>query len=295
MKLEGKTVLLTGANGGIGSSLAHELAAGGCALILVGRDEISLARLRQVLPFSSRHRVVVSDLQSDSGVQSLVAYCRQLSGGLDILINNAGMSDFSFVSTSDKEVTRALIELNLTVPVTLTAALLPDLLKQPEAAVINVGSVFGSIGYPGFAVYGASKAGLRTFSEGLRRELADSTVRVLYAAPRATRTPMNSSRVVAMNQELGNTMDTPETVAAAIVNRIKAGRWSALTLGWPERFFVWLNAVVPRLTDAALRRQLPRIRQFARVPAANKTLPAAQSVDVSECMLKKSVSDREAV
>lgn len=295
MKLAGKTVLITGANGGIGSCLAHELAAAGCALILVGRDEISLARLRQALPFSSRHRSVVSDLQSASGVQSLVTYCSGLPGGLDILINNAGMSDFSFVATSDADVTRALIELNLTVPVTLTAALLPGLLKQPEAAVINVGSVFGSIGYPGFAVYGASKSGLRTFSEGLRRELADSTVRVLYVAPRATHTPMNSSRVVAMNQALGNAMDAPETVAAAIVNRIKIHRWGALTLGWPERFFVMLNAVLPRITDAALLRQLPRIRQFSRVPAANNNQPVTAVAEVSGSTLNNSISDREAV
>lgn len=288
MKIAGKTVLITGANGGIGSCLAHQLAAAGALLILVGRDEISLARLRQALPFSSRHRTQVCDLQSAAGVQGLVTYCRQLPAGLDILINNAGMSDFSFVSSSDAEVTRALIELNLTVPVTLTAALLPELLKKPEAAVVNVGSVFGSIGYPGFAVYGASKSGLRTFSEGLRRELADSPVRVLHVAPRATQTPMNSSRVVAMNRALGNTMDAPEKVAAVIVSRISSGRWSAVSLGWPERFFVVLNSIFPRVTDAALRRQLQRIRQFSKLPGASKPLVTGSTVN-------NSISEREAV
>lgn len=280
MRLDGKTVLITGAGGGIGSCLAHELARSGAALVLVGRDEVSLTRLRQALPYSSRHRTLVSDLQSLSGVQSVVGYCQGLPNGLDILVNNAGMSDFSFVSASDSDVTRALIDLNLTVPVTLTAALLPSLLARPEAAVINIGSVFGSIGYPGFAVYGASKSGLRTFSEGLRRELADTRVRVLYAAPRATRTPMNSSRVVAMNEALGNVMDAPEKVATAIVERIKAGRWHAVTLGWPERFFVVLNNIFPRITDAALRRQLSKIKHYSRMPGGCK---------------KNQLSEREAV
>lgn len=280
MRLDGKTVLITGANGGIGSCLAHELAGSGAALILVGRDEVSLRRLRQALPFSSLHRTLVCDLQSPSAVQSVVDFCQSLPQALDILVNNAGMSDFTFVSSADADVTRALIELNLTVPVTLTAALLPQLLTRPEAAVINIGSVFGSIGYPGFAVYGASKSGLRTFSDALRRELADSSVRVLYAAPRATSTPMNSTRVVAMNQALGNAMDAPEKVAAAIISRVKAGRWSAMTLGWPERFFVVLNNIFPRMTDAALRRQLPKIRHFSRVPgvAANNQFSEREAV-----------------
>jgi short-subunit dehydrogenase len=211
--------------------------------------------------------VLVGDLQHHQGVGNLLSFCKTLPSGVDMLINNAGMSDFSFVSASDTDVSRAVIDLNLTVPIALTTALLPVLLARPEAAVINIGSVFGSIGYPGFAVYGASKAGLRVFSEALRRELADSPVRVLYVAPRATQTPMNSKRVVAMNQALGNTMDPPAKVASAIVRRIQAGHWSALTIGWPERLFVVINSLLPRITDSALLRQLVRIRQYARLPA----------------------------
>jgi hypothetical protein len=78
---------------------------------------------------------------------------------------------------------------------------------------------------------------------------------------------MNSKRVVAMNQALGNTMDPPAKVASAIVRRIQAGHWSALTIGWPERLFVVINSLLPRITDSALLRQLVRIRQYARLPA----------------------------
>jgi short-subunit dehydrogenase len=266
MEIKGKTVVLTGANGGIGASLAHKLARAGAALVLVGRDENSLRLLHQVLPSCIKHHVVVCDLQHSVDMDRLLDFCLRLPTGVDMLINNAGISDFAFVSASDSAVTKALIELNLTSPITLTAALLPTLLRSPDAAVINIGSVFGGIGYPGFAVYGASKSGLRTFSQALRRELADSTVRVLYVAPRATRTAMNGSRVVAMNKALGNTMDPPEAVAEAIMQRIQKGRWSALTIGLPERFFLVLNSILPRIVDIALRRQLPRIRQYSRAP-----------------------------
>lgn len=278
MKLAGKTVLLTGANGGIGSCLARELANDGAALILTGRDEPSLRRLQQTLSEPGRHQVKVVDLMSATGVHSLVKSCQERTGNVDILINNAGMSDFSFVASSDSEVSRALIELNLTVPVTLTASLLPALLRRPEAAVINIGSAFGSIGYPGFAVYGASKSGLKTFSEALRRELADSGVRVLYAAPRATLTPMNSSRVVAMNKALGNAMDDPETVAAAITARIRKGQWGDISFGRPERFYAMLNRIFPRIIDLAMRQQLQKIRHFSRVPVAGNSLSEQEAV-----------------
>lgn len=268
MDINGKTVLLTGANGGIGSALAQQLASAGATLVLVGRDERTLEYLRMTLSSPHRHHVLVCDLQHSHGVERLMGFCKALPSGIDMLINNAGLSDFAFVAASDPDVERAVIGLNLYVPIALTTAMLPGLLLRPEALVINVGSVFGSIGYPGFAVYGASKAGLRVFSEALRRELADTAVRVLYVAPRATQTPMNSSRVVAMNQALGNTMDPPEKVATAILNRIQTGRWRALTIGWPERLYVVINNLLPGITDSSLRGQLARIRQYSRLPAS---------------------------
>lgn len=277
MDINGKTVLLTGANGGIGSALAQQLASAGATLVLVGRDEHTLDHLRATLTSHHRHHVLACDLQNSHGVERLMGFCNALPSGIDMLINNAGMSDFSFVAESDPDVERAVIDLNLYVPIALTTALLPRLLARPEALIINVGSVFGSIGYPGFAVYGASKAGLRVFSEALRRELADSTVSVLYVAPRATRTPMNSSHVVAMNQALGNTMDPPEKVASAILRRIHTGRWRALTLGWPERFFVMINNLLPGITDSSLRGQLARIRQYSLLPASASTKQISDS------------------
>jgi|GEM_PF-2302189 len=134
MNVNGKTIVLTGANGGIGSALAQQLAGAGAALILVGRDEYALEQLKLTLASPQRHLVLVCDLQNHSGVQGLLDFCKALPSGVDVLINNAGMSDFAFVSASDPDVTRALIDLNLAVPMTLTSALLPHLLTKPEVA-----------------------------------------------------------------------------------------------------------------------------------------------------------------
>jgi short-subunit dehydrogenase len=146
----------------------------------------------------------------------------------------------------------------------LTRRMLPWLRQAQTALVVNVGSTFGSIGYPGFTAYCASKFAIRGFSEALRRELADSRIKVLYVAPRATRTAMNAAPVIAMNDELNVAMDQPREVAAQIIGAIRRER-EELYLGWPEKLFVKLNGLLPRIVDQALRRQLPTIQRFARL------------------------------
>ena len=129
--------------------------------------------------------------------------------------------------------------------------------------ILNVGSIFGSIGHPGFVTYCASKAGVKTFTEALGRELADTNIRVGYIAPRATATALNTDRVNKMNRKLGNRMDTPAYVAERIVGQLKTGR-ELTYLGWPEKFFVRVNALLPSVVRNALVKNLGVIKQFAR-------------------------------
>lgn len=129
--------------------------------------------------------------------------------------------------------------------------------------MVNLGSAFGSLGYPGFSLYCASKFGLRGFSEALARELADSKIRILHLAPRATATAMNDRRVDALNETLGNAVDPPEAVARALL-RLLRGRRRRLALGRPEILFGLLNALTPGSVDAGIARQLPVIRRCAR-------------------------------
>jgi short-subunit dehydrogenase len=98
----------------------------------------------------------------------------------------------------------------------------------------------------------------------LRRELADTRVKVLYEAPRATQTSMNAAAVVELNRQLKVSMDDPQAVARQIVRAIERER-EELYLGWPEKIFVRLNSLLPRVVDQALRKQLPLIQRLARV------------------------------
>jgi short-subunit dehydrogenase len=281
MKLAGARVLITGGAGGIGRALAKELLEAGASVLLVGRSATALADAARALGGDgTRVGTLVADLTSATDRSRLVAYASTWNGGVDVLVNNAGVSLFGLYSDAAPESIEQTLAINLLAPMLLVRALLPTLAKQPQAAIVNVGSVFGAIGYPGNAAYSAAKFGLRGFSEALRRELANSTVRVLHVAPRATRTAINSRAVEALNLELGVATDAPETVAAWIRERVDL-ELADSTLGWPERLFVKLNALVPRLVDGALHKQLPAIQRYAVAGTRADDHPAQPAVNMS--------------
>ncbi|MEN2509317.1 SDR family oxidoreductase [Stutzerimonas stutzeri] len=270
MRLEQCRALLTGASGGIGQEMVERLCAGGARLLLVGRGSLALQALARRHP--DQVSLVCADLPQHSGRLAVLEAARRF-GGINCVINAAGANQFSLLEQQDEDAIARLIGVNVTATLQLTHLLLPLLREQPRALLVNLGSTFGSIGYPGFATYCASKFALRGFSEALRRELADTHIKVLYVAPRATRTAMNSVEVVAMNDALKVSMDDPQAVAAQIVQAIMAER-EELYLGWPEKLFVRLNSLLPRLVDQALRKQLPVIKRFARADQPRPSHPS---------------------
>ena len=260
MQLSDCRALLTGAGGGIGQALVERLVAEGARLLLVGRQLEPLQSL--ALRHPGQVEVLQADIAERSGREAVVAAAQRF-GGINCLINGAGVNCFSLLEQHDEQAIAELIGINVTATLQLTHRLLPLLRQQGRALVINLGSTFGSIGYPGFTAYCASKFALRGFSEALRRELADTRIKVLYFAPRATRTKMNAVNVVAMNDELNVAMDDPQSVAAQLLAAIRREHQESY-LGWPEKLFVRLNSLLPRLVDQALRKQLPIIQRFAR-------------------------------
>ncbi|WP_251977269.1 SDR family oxidoreductase [Salinicola avicenniae] len=259
MRWSERRILLTGASGGIGRELSAQLAAHGARLLLVGRDKSPLAPLQASAP--DRIQVLGADLTHSEDRQRVVNAADQ--AGIDMLINAAGINHFGLFDEQSAERLTAMIDLNISATLLLTQALLPRLLHRPAAWVVNVGSAFGAIGHPGYTAYCASKFALRGFSQALRRELADTPVQVLYLAPRATRTAMNSASADAMNTALGNRVDEPEDVAAAVIRGIETSARER-QIGWPECLLVKLNALAPGLVDRALKKRLPLIQRHAR-------------------------------
>jgi short-subunit dehydrogenase len=265
MNLSTARVLLTGAGGGIGGAIAAELLAQGATVLLVDINEAALRRCvnGELQPFADRVDVYIADLTSADDRARLAEFARTWRGGVNVLINNAGVSHFRLLEEQPGEEVDLALAVNVQAPIHLCRLLVPHLQRQANAHILNTGSVFGSLGYPAYTVYSATKFAIRGFSEALRRELADTTVRVHYLAPRATRTGINTAAVDSMNAELGVAMDTPPVVARAVRQMLETGTVEAV-VGWPEKFFVRLNSVLPRLVDGSLRKQLPVIRRHAR-------------------------------
>ncbi|WP_334597571.1 SDR family oxidoreductase [Pseudomonas alvandae] len=262
MRLCDARVVLTGASGGIGLAIATALCASGARVLAVARHNEALLPLIERYP---RHLCWIgADLTFLADRRKVLAAAEAI-GGINLLINAAGVNHFAMLEQLDDSEITAMLAVNISAPICLTKLLLPLLKQADSAMVVNVGSTYGSIGYPGYASYCASKFALRGFSEALRRELADTRVGVLYVAPRATRTSMNSPAADALNRALKANVDDPQTVASAVTHAIIGDR-RELYLGWPERFFVGLNSLLPNLVDRGLRKQLPLVRRLSHKP-----------------------------
>lgn len=270
MRLADASIVLTGASGGIGAAAARELVASGARVLLAARDRARLSQLAGTLAADARGGQVAAlavDLATTAGRTQLrdIAIARRAN----VLVNAAAVPCFGTLADTDEGRIEQAIETNLVAPMALTRALLPHLARQPHAIVLNVGSTLGRLGLPGFSVYAASKFGLRGFTESLRRELAGTGVRVLYLAPRATRTAFNDASVAAYNRATGTREDDPRTVARALVRMLE--RESAeRQLGFPERLAVRLNGLAPRWLDGAFAKH--RMQLAPRTAASPKEI-----------------------
>lgn len=262
MYLQDKRILLTGATGGLGQALAMQLAEKGAELTLIGRDEAKLEQLRSHLEkMGSRVYSIAMDLSAEAAIPCAVKTARRQMGSIDILINNAGVLDFIKLEQQDDARIAQIIQTNVTVPIQLTRAVISDFKLRNTGHIVFVGSIFGSLGFPHFATYCASKFAVHGFSQSLRRELLGFDIGVTYIAPRGIKTAMNDVNTVAMWQKTGNQMDAPETVARRIVQALEKEQQEVF-IGQPQSFFAWLNGVCPALVSHGLKKPTLTAREF---------------------------------
>jgi short-subunit dehydrogenase len=242
MKAAQARVLLTGASGGIGQAMSE-------ALLRSGAQVLGVSRGRQ----ESRQPAmswVQADLRSREGISAIAEAAR--IGQINLAVHAAGMPGFGSFQSLSPERIESVLQANLAAPMLLTQALLPQLMQKPRAQIVFVGSALGRIGLPGFSLYGASKAGLHGFVEALRRELADSPVRVQLLAPRSTRTSFNDAQAQAFNKATGTHSDSTQRVAQALIRLIESESGERY-IGWPERLAVRLNGAFPTWMDGSFK------------------------------------------
>jgi len=260
VELRDKNILLTGAAGGIGCLLAARLAGRGAHMTLVDANEKTLKEIAAGIEHS---KVIVGDLSSARGCLAIADAAKKDMGHIDVLINLAGMMSFRCFEDEEVETMERIIQVNLLGAMRLTRHILPGMLARDQGRIINVGSVFGSIGFAYFTAYSTSKFGLRGFSEALRREVHDSQIKVMYLAPRAVKTPLNTGRIMRMGAATKMNMDSPERVVDKILQAIDNDR-KEVYIGFPESLFVQINLRFPRLVDKVLAAQNRIARKFAK-------------------------------
>ena len=215
MKLSDKRVLVTGGGSGIGLALAEALVARGCRVAICGRHADKLQAATRRVPAL---RTAVCDVRLPGDVAALDRQLQEAWGGIDLLVNNAGVADAYSVRYAPQWLAQAEteIETNLLAPLRLTNLFLPQLLTRPEAAIVNVTSGLALAPSPATPGYSAAKAALHAFTQVLRRQLRDTPVRVFEVQPPMVDTPMVA--------DSGVRKMSPEAVAAAIVRGLERNR-----------------------------------------------------------------------
>lgn len=260
-----QTVIITGASSGIGASFARALGARGCNLVLVARR---LDRLDAIAgELERQHGVTVStvalDLSSPDAAGDLSAVLEARGVNPTSLINNAGFGTFGEFVDEDPARLATEISVDVSAPVQLTAAFLPDIIAAGRGFIINVGSMAGYNPTPRMAVYGAAKAFVLSFTEALWAELRTSGITVFALSPGATSSEFNSV-VGTDDATAGARMRTPDNVVAtALAHLDRRNPGPSVIDGSGNRFAAILArllgrrtvvTMMHRLTDPARRR-----------------------------------------
>lgn len=261
MDLTNRRGIITGAGQGIGKGLALAFAAQGAHLLLVGRKQETLVEsARLVQESGGSAEILVQDL-SDAGAVEAVRAAVESWASVDLLVNNAGNVRAGRLEDSTAEDTRSMIDLNLTAPLLLTQALLPELRASGATTgsiILNISSEIALVGMPFYAVYAATKSGLAGFGESLRRELHGSGVHVATVYPGATDTAMMST------QNAGWARGTVDGVVLETMTALASGTHEINTTSPDSRQMQQLNRTDSMAVDTAIAPGLDELEQSVR-------------------------------
>jgi short-subunit dehydrogenase len=226
--LDGRTVLVTGSNRGIGRAIAEALAAKPVALLLCGTRSPDDYPPLDSPPGGAREvRPVALDLSSREAIERSVAGLGDEGRRIDVVVNNAGLMTGGLLEDQDVDEIYAAVQVNLTAVMHLTKLLLPAMLKRGGGKVVNNASISGYAYFPAATTYAATKAGVVAFTESLRRELRGTGVTTLHLVTPGVDTDM----LDATDEVYGRHVDTsgwdrqpPEEWAAKIVEAIEADK-----------------------------------------------------------------------
>ena len=257
-----KTIWITGASSGIGEALAYELAQRGAKLILSARSEKELTRVQARCVSSGNHHVVPLDLEAYRGLEYIAKHTWNAFGPIDILINNAGLSQRYLGLEGCLELDEKIMHTNFFGTVALTRPILRLMLERKQGHIVVVSSVLGLFGIQSRTAYSASKHALRGYFESLRHEVFRSAIKITMIYPGYVRTQVSNSALTAENKP-HNKLDNSHAKAMSsgecaikIVEAVKRQK-SVLVFGGRKEI---LGVYLSRFTPALFRYLAPRIR-----------------------------------
>jgi short-subunit dehydrogenase len=244
MELSGRTVLLTGATGGLGRAIAGALADRGAGVILSARSEDALQAQAEALT-GEGHRVLPADLAEAGAAEELAA----AAGDVDALVANAGLPGAGWLSDFTAEQVSRAIRVNLEAPMLLARALYPAMVDRGSGHLVFIASLAGKAANPRSSIYNATKFGLRGFALGLRTDLAPKGVGVSLVSPGFIRDAGMFADSGASPMGLGT--GRPDQVGAAVVKAIEHDR-TELTVGpLRQRALAHLGLATPAISVRA--------------------------------------------
>jgi short-subunit dehydrogenase len=257
-ELKGRRILITGASSGIGKALAVQLAQAGARLVIAARSEDKLRDLATSL--GPNVVAVPADITSEADRARLMNDVQVHLGGLDVLVNNAGIASWAHFADSTEDVLRQIMEVNFFSPTELIRLAIPMLTDGEQPAIINVASMCGRRAMPGWSEYSASKFALCGLTEALRGELARFDIDILLIVPGLTRSDFPKHFLQAKGRakiEFDKGMP-PESVAAGIARSLQKNKTETV-LGSEARWVLLCNRFFPRLTDWLLARKMKQL------------------------------------
>ncbi len=259
-RFKDRVIWITGASSGIGSALAIELARVGAVLALSGRDPRSLGNIvREVEHMGARAKAFPFDISASPNIPALVEEIIGHFGRIDLLINNAGISQRARVEESDSTIDRKIMEVNYFGNVALTRALLPYMKQQGFGHIAVTTSIVGLFGFPLRSAYAASKHALHGFYESLRTELTDTPLAITFIIPGRVKTNI-SYRALNKNMQEQGILDQgqarglPASKAARVILKGLARQKKQILVGGRELYMVYIHKYFPWLFDHIVRK-----------------------------------------
>lgn len=253
MKIEGKTIIVTGAGSGMGREMTIQLVKKGAKVAMVDLHLEGMSELENLLGVEnvSSHQLNITDKQA---VEELPKAVIAQHGAIDGLINNAGIiQPFTTINELSYTDIDRVFTVNFFGMLYMTKTILPFLLDRSEAHILNVSSMGGFIPFPGQSIYGASKAGVKLFTEGLYSELKNTSVHVTVVLPGAINTNIMSNSGVkskeneaAMKDKQGSIALSADKAAARIIRAIERDKLR-VTIGKDAKFLDLFYRLSPRL------------------------------------------------